>query len=100
MRERRKSQKQFWNVTTTSGVTRSFLGANAQFLFSVRMGVSRGAAGAVTFFCSSLDFGRKTDVMTFEEPVFFLRSENISGPAGMVLNCPPPPFKFLGNPPC
>ena len=43
--------------------------------------------GDLFFFCSSLDFGRKTDVMTFEEPAFFLRSENISSPAGMALNC-------------
>ena len=31
------------------------------------------------FFWSSLDFGRKTDVMTVKEPVLLLRSENVSG---------------------
>ena len=36
-----------------------------------------------TFFSSSLDFGWKTDVITFKEPVLLLRCENISGPAGM-----------------
>ena len=40
--------------------------------------------------------------MTFKEPVLFLPRENISGPAGMALNCaplpPPPPFKFMGTP--
>ena len=50
------------------------------------------------FFCFSRDFGRKTDVTTFKEPVLLLRSENVSGPASMALNCAPPPlFKFLGN---
>ena len=28
-----------------------------------------------------------TDEMTFKEPVLLLRNENISGPAGMALNC-------------
>ena len=42
------------------------------------------------FFRSSLDFGRKMDVMTFKEAVLLLRSENISDPVGMVLNCAPP----------
>ena len=32
------------------------------------------------FFCSLLDFGLKTEVMTFREPVLLLRSENIFGP--------------------
>ena len=44
----------------------------------------------MTFFCSLFDFGREsTDVMTFEEPVLFLCSENVSGPVGMVLNPAP-----------
>ena len=38
------------------------------------------------FFCASPDLGRKTDVMTFREPVLFLRCENTSGPAGMALS--------------
>ena len=50
------------------------------------------------FFCSLLDFGRNTDAVTFKDPVLLLRSENISGPAGMALNCAPSPFKFLGTP--
>ena len=44
------------------------------------------------FFCSSLDLGQKTDVMPFKEPVLLLRIENISGPAGMTLNCGPAPL--------
>ena len=54
--------------------------------------------GCDGFFYSSLDFGRKKDAMIFKEPVLLLRSENISGPAGMALNCGPHPFKFLGTP--
>ena len=33
----------------------------------------------------------------FKKPVLLLRSENISGPIGMALNCAPL-FKFLGTP--
>ena len=50
-------------------------------------------------FCSSLDFGRKTDVMTFKKPVLLLRRENISSPAGMALNCAPTPFQIPGHAP-
>ena len=89
--------------------------------FQMYRGVSRGGRGAkaAAFFCSLLDFRRKsgdlrtwcplffalhwifgeiTDVMTFKGPVLLLRSENISSPAGVVLNCVPFPFKFLGTP--
>ena len=38
------------------------------------------SADVMTIFCSFLDFGLKTDVMTFKEFVLLLRSENIFGP--------------------
>ena len=54
--------------------------------------------GVKTFFCSSLEFGRKTDVMTFEELTCpsFAQCKYIQ-PAGMGLNCPSP-YQFLGKP--
>ena len=38
-------------------------------------------------------------MMTFKEPVVLLRSENISGPAGMALSCAPPSFQIPGQAP-
>ena len=37
-------------------------------------------------------------MMTFKEPVLLLRNENISGPAGMALNCAPL-FQIPGHAP-
>ena len=37
--------------------------------------------------------------MTFKGPVLFLRSGNISGPAGMPSNYAPSPFQILGQAP-
>ena len=69
----------------------------SRVFFQVFRGMSRGGGRwSRGFFCSLLDFGRKTDVMIFEELVLLLHRENISGPAGMALNCAPP-FQIPGR---
>ena len=80
------------------GVSREGAGAAAFIVLYLTLGGKWTSADDITFFCSSLDFGRKTDVMTFIEPVLLLLSENISRPAGMALNCAPSPFKSPGTP--
>ena len=77
------------------GVYRGEAGAGF-FCSSLDFGRKSGhSADAMTFFLSSLNFGRKTDVTIFKEPVLYLRSENISGPAGMALNFAP--FQIPGH---
>ena len=40
----------------------------------------------------------RSDNLTVLFFVLLLRSENLTDPAGMALNCTPPRFKFLGTP--
>ena len=53
-----------------------------------------------SFLCSSLVFGRKIGHLRGRYDLFFyFWLITMSGPAGLALKCPPPPFQISGHAP-